>query len=54
MIITHVSPDLDALVSVWLLKRYDGMDEASIEFVNTGNPDPDLLAKAEAVVDTSH
>lgn len=52
-IVTHTALDLDAITGVWLLKRYRrGLDNASIEFVNTGNPDPDLLAKADAVVDT--
>lgn len=52
MIVTHKAVDLDAILGVWFLKRYGGLDDASIEFVNTGNPDPELLAKADAVVDT--
>lgn len=51
-IITHVSPDFDAIGSVWLLKRYGGMEAADVAFVNTGNPDLELLASADAVVDT--
>lgn len=52
-IITHTAPDLDAILGVWLLKRYHtSLSDANVEYVNTGNPDPDLLAKADAVVDT--
>lgn len=52
VIVTHVSPDFDAIGSVWLLKRYGGMEDADVRFVNTGAPDPLLLASADAVVDT--
>ena len=52
MIITHMSPDWDAITSVWLLKRYGGMEDHDVVFVNTGNPDPAVLAAAAAVVDT--
>lgn len=53
MIITHQNPDFDAIASVWLLKRYYGnLEEESVEFVNTGNPDKEKLKKALAVVDT--
>lgn len=51
-IVTHVSPDFDAIGSVWLLKRYGGMADAVVEFVNTGNADPSVLEAATAVVDT--
>lgn len=51
-IATHTSPDLDAIGGCWLLQRYSGMTEHEIVFVNTGNPDPALLADAAAVVDT--
>lgn len=51
-IITHVSPDWDAIASVWLLKRYGGLENADVMFVNTGAPDADLLTSATAVVDT--
>lgn len=52
MIITHTSPDFDAIASVWLLKRFGGFDAVPVQFVNTGNPDPALLEQAAAVVDT--
>jgi len=52
MIITHTAPDMDAITSCWLLQRFGGLNAAEIRFVNTGNPDPELLASAEAVVDT--
>ena len=50
-IVTHVAPDWDAIASVWLLKNYNGMNH-DIKFVNTGNPDPEIMANASAVVDT--
>lgn len=52
MIITHTSPDFDAIGAVWLLKRYGGMADAPVAFVNTGSPAPALLTQADAVVDT--
>lgn len=52
MIITHTSPDWDAIGAVWLLKRYGGIADAPVAFVNTGNPDRALLDAAAAVVDT--
>lgn len=51
-IVTHTSPDWDAIGAVWLLMRFGGMESAEVRFVNTGNPDPILLAAADAVVDT--
>jgi hypothetical protein len=52
MIVTHTSPDWDAIGAVWLLKRYGGLEDCEVAFVNTGNPDPTVLAAARAVVDT--
>lgn len=52
LIITHTNPDWDAITGVWLLERYGGFDNAEVAFVNTGNPDQELLEKADAVVDT--
>ncbi len=45
-IVTHISPDLDAIASVWLIKRYmKGWEESSIAFVPAGktlnNEQPD-------------
>lgn len=39
MIVTHHSPDLDAVTGVWLLKRFDHekFATASVEFVNPGD-----------------
>jgi hypothetical protein len=38
VIVTHKSPDLDALTSVWLLKRfYQGWQDATLHFVSAGN-----------------
>lgn len=51
-IVTHVSPDWDAIGAVWLLQRYGGLHDADVRFVNTGNPPADVLAEATAVVDT--
>jgi len=44
--------DWDAIGGVWLLKRFGGLHKVKVEFVNTGNPSADLLATADAVVDT--
>ncbi len=51
-IVTHTAPDFDAIGAVWLLKRYGGMADHEVIYVNTGNPDPAILAAAAAVVDT--
>lgn len=38
VIVTHKSPDLDALTSVWLLKRlFEGWHDASVAFVAAGS-----------------
>lgn len=52
MIVTHTNPDLDAITGAWLLKRFGGLGNESVEFVNTGNPVPEKLTTAIAVVDT--
>lgn len=52
MIVTHTNPDFDAVCGVWLLKRFGGLENEPVEFVNTGNPDAEKLEKAAAVVDT--
>jgi hypothetical protein len=51
-IVTHTHPDWDAITGVWLLKTYGGLQDCEIRFVNTGNPGPDVLKNATAVVDT--
>lgn len=53
IIITHVSPDFDAIGAVWLLRRYlFRIDSVTVLFVHTGSPDRSALAQAAAVVDT--
>lgn len=52
MIVTHQNPDMDAIAGVWLLKRFGGLEDWPVEFVNTGNPDQSKLTAAIAVVDT--
>src|SRR3972149_4062797 len=52
IIVSHVSPDWDAITSLWLLQRFGGFATAAIELVNTGKPDPEILAGAAVVVDT--
>ena len=53
MIVGHISPDWDCLTALWLLRRFDpALNDATIQLVNTGNPDAVILAKADAVVDT--
>lgn len=51
-IVTHVSPDWDAIGAVWLLQRFGGLEDAEVRFVNTGRPPADVLASAVAVADT--
>lgn len=51
-IVGHVSPDMDCIVALWLLRRFDGKSEHDIVFVNTGNPDPIICQGAAAIVDT--
>ncbi len=37
VVVTHTSPDLDAITSVWLIKRYlPGWEDAKVEFVPAG------------------
>jgi len=37
IIVTHISPDWDAISSVWLLKKYlAGWQEAEVRFVPAG------------------
>jgi hypothetical protein len=53
IIVIHTNPDFDCITGAWLLTRFvPGFEEASIEFVNTGNPDQALLSRADAVIDT--
>ena len=36
-IVTHIRPDFDALIAVWLIKRYyPGFDKAGVTFVPAG------------------
>jgi hypothetical protein len=51
-IVGHVSPDWDCIAALWLLQRFGGFEDATIALVNTGAPDPTVLAEAAAVVDT--
>ena len=51
-IIGHVAPDWDCIGAIWLLKKFGGLENADVMFVNTGAPDPALLEHATAVVDT--
>lgn len=39
LIVTHKTPDLDAIASIWLLKRFDEQhfETAAVEFVNPGD-----------------
>ena len=37
-IVTHTSPDMDAIASVWLLKKFlGGWDKAEVKFVPAGD-----------------
>lgn len=51
-IITHFRPDMDAVMSTWLLKRYiPDLHGATVLFENVADPDPDTLHYANAVCD---
>jgi len=52
MIVTHMSPDLDAIGYVWLMRRFGSAGDMPVAFVNTGSPDPAVLASAWSVGDT--
>jgi len=53
IIVTHMNPDLDALTSVWLIKRFgpNGWQDAQVKFIPAGSTykgqkvdsDPDIL-----------
>lgn len=46
VIVTHASPDWDAIGSVWILKRFlPGWENAKVEFVPAGNRSPRVLRK---------
>src|SRR5437764_1218415 len=46
IIVTHASPDWDAITSVWLLKRFlEGWEKAEVQFVPAG----ERLRKASSV-----
>jgi len=46
VIVTHSSPDWDAIGSVWILKRFlPGWDNAKVEFVPAGNRSPRIVQK---------
>ena len=56
IIVTHSAPDLDAVTSVWLLKRFfQGWNEADVQFVPAGSrmegakPGPDISIPVENV-----
>ena len=37
VVVTHSSPDLDAIASVWLIKKFlPGWEEATVQFVPAG------------------
>jgi len=48
LIVTHHAPDLDAITSVWLLKKWAGQDyaDAQVAFVNPGATISDLELEA--------
>lgn len=52
-IVTQLSPDLDACLSVWLLRRFGGFADAELGFVSTGNRLPEEKDKQTIYVDTS-
>lgn len=57
-IVTHLSPDLDAIASVWLIKRYlAGWREANVAFVSSGSLWNEIAVDSDSdiiYVDTGH
>jgi hypothetical protein len=53
IVVTHTSPDLDAITSVWLIHRFlAGWDEAQVEFVPAGErKNPIAAEELAAMVD---
>src|SRR5580692_6515988 len=48
IIVTHMSPDWDAITSVWLLKKYlSGWQEAEVKFVPAGQRLNNIKLKTE-------
>ncbi len=57
LIVTHHAPDLDAVTSVWLLKRFDAhkFKDAPVAFVNPGDTiSDDELKKFEDISEVVH
>jgi len=47
-IVTHLSPDLDAITAAWLIKKYlNGWDEAQIKFVPSGTTLDDQIVDSD-------
>jgi hypothetical protein len=36
LIVGHLSPDIDCLCAIWILRRWDGLDHAALRFVPSG------------------
>lgn len=54
IIVTHNSPDLDAITSVWLIKRFlPGWEESVVEFVSAGDRVDGSFSTTEAIEDVS-
>src|SRR5260221_1621815 len=50
IIVTHMSPDWDAITSVWLLKKYlAGWQDAAVKFVPAGQRLNNIKLKSENV-----
>ena len=57
LIVTHHAPDLDAVASVWLLKRFDThkFKDAPVAFVNPGDTiSKDELKKFDNISEVVH
>lgn len=50
-LVTHTSPDFDAIGSAWLLQRYGGLAHAEVVFVSFADLSPAVLGAAMAVLD---
>lgn len=50
IIVTHMSPDWDAITSVWLIKKYlNGWQDAKVEFVPAGQRKGDAKGDSEVI-----
>ena len=52
VIVSHYSPDLDSITSIWILMRFAGYDDAELQFVSAGSTLNDMAVDSDP--DTIH